>query len=225
MPKTTRRFTLRDAFLEFIHHSSPLFLVALCLSCWIFRGIDGKALPWREWGAIAGILLYWPFQEWWMHRVLLHLPPLRIGGRSYELDFAKKHRLHHADPTFLPLIFLPLPTVVVSLVLFTSIAGVISGWDPSFILVFMGTASFSTLLYEWTHYLTHSRYLPQTAFFRRIWKQHRWHHYKNEKYWYSFTIPQIDGWMGTGPEVHSVPKSSTARNLGRTPDGELLSSD
>ena len=225
MPNASRRFTLRDAFLEFIRHPSPLFLTGLFFGCWILRGTEGGALTGKEWMAIAGVLLYWPFQEWWMHRVLLHLPPIELGGRSVELDFAKKHRLHHADPTHLPLIFLPLPTVVVSLVVFSSIAGALSDWALSFIFVFMGTASFSTLLYEWTHYLTHSRYLPQTAFFKRIWKQHRWHHYKNEKYWYSFTVPHIDGWMGTGPQVSTVPKSPTARTLGRTPDGERVSAE
>ena len=224
MPRESKRFTLGDAFSEFVRHPSPFALLLICAGCWVGRSVSGESLTGAEWMAFWCVLAYWPFQEWWMHKVLLHLPPIEIGSHSFEMDFAKKHRLHHEDPSHLPLIFLPLPTIAVSLVLFSCVAGVMSGWDLSFVLVFMGTASFSTMLYEWTHYLTHSRYAPKSAFYKRIWRQHRWHHYKNENYWYSFTIPHIDGWMGTGPEVGSVQKSPTARNLGRTPDGKPISS-
>jgi hypothetical protein len=224
MPKDSKRFTLSNAFNEFVRHPSPFVLLVICVSCWIGRSLEGGMLSLQEWCAVAGVISYWPFQEWWMHKYLLHLPPIELGKMSIEMDFAKKHRLHHEDPSSLPLIFLPIPTIAGSLVLFSCFAGVISGWDIAFMLVFMGTASFSTILYEWTHYLTHCRYPPKSEFYKRIWKQHRWHHYKNEKYWYSFTIPHIDEWMGTGPEVGSVAKSPTARNLGRQPDGKPLES-
>ena len=153
-----------------------------------------------------------------MHKVLLHLPPIKIGSRMVELDFAEKHRLHHEDPTDIPLSFLPMHTILVSLIAFSGLAYGVSG-EWYMVATFMGTASFSTTLYEWTHYLTHTPYKPKSRFYRLIWKQHRWHHYKNEKYWYSFTIPWIDSWMGTGPDVKTVSKSPTARTLGREPTG------
>ena len=220
MSGKSKRFTLGDAFMEFIRHPSPFVLLGICLSFWAYRLSVWEPLLFKEWVTIDGVMMYWPFQEWWMHKYLLHLPPIRVMGREIEMDFAEKHRLHHEKPTLLPLIFLPVGSILGALVLFSAIAGVLGGWSLSYIAVFMGTASFSTMLYEWTHYLTHSRYSPQGAFYKRIWRQHRWHHYKNEHYWYSFTIPHIDSWMNTGPDVAQVPKSNTARTLGRTPVGE-----
>ncbi len=215
---TPNPFTLRDALALFLKHPSPFLLVLICGSCWVLRAT--LEIPWTntETAVVLGVVAYWPFQEWWMHKALLHLPPIKIGSRMVELDFAKKHRLHHEKPADIPLSFLPLPTIFVSLIAFSGFAyGVWGEWYM--VATFMGTASFSTTLYEWTHYLTHTPYKPKSRFYRLIWKQHRWHHYKNEKYWYSFTIPWIDGWMGTGPDVKTVPKSDTARTLGREPTG------
>ena len=45
------------------------------------------------------------------------------------------------------------------------------------------------------HYLTHSRY-HANGFFKRIWKQHRWHHYKNESTGTALPFPILtDGWV------------------------------
>ena len=78
-----------------------------------------------------------------------------------------------------------------------------------------------TLLYEWTHYLTHTRYKPKGKYYRRIWQLHRWHHYKHEGYWFSFTVPYLDGWFGTGPDPKEVERSPTARTLGGDPHEQL----
>jgi hypothetical protein len=219
MRETAAAFSLRDAFHVFIRHPSPFILLFITGSFWVFRLTHQAEWTNTDTFLAAGVVLYWPFQEWWMHRWLLHLKPIQIGSKTIELDFAEKHRLHHENPTDIPLIFLPIQTIFASLLFFSGIVYALSG---SFVTVatFMGAASFSTLLYEWTHYLTHTQYKPASSFYRQIWKQHRWHHYKNEAYWFSFTIPYIDGWMGTGPPVKSVPNSDTARTLGRRPDGE-----
>ena len=155
-----------------------------------------------------------------MHRLLLHLPPVAIGGRKVEFEFARKHRLHHEDPTRVDLIFLPLSAVLSALIVLLALSWWIGHGDAAYVALFMATASFSTLVYEWTHYLTHSPYKPRSRYFRTIWKQHRWHHYKNEHYWFSFTMPWLDSWLGTGPDVQLVNASGTARHLDRTPEGE-----
>jgi sterol desaturase/sphingolipid hydroxylase (fatty acid hydroxylase superfamily) len=84
----------------------------------------------------------------------------------------------------------------------------------------MATASACTILYEWVHFLTHTDYKPKGSYYRRIWKLHRWHHYKNEHYWFSFTVPWIDAWLGTGPSPQDVPRSPTARDLRPSPSEE-----
>ncbi len=82
---------------------------------------------------------------------------------------------------------------------------------------FIGAAAASSLLYEWTHFLTHTRYVPRGRLYRRIWKHHRLHHFKHEGYWFAFTVPWIDGWLGTGPDPQDVERSAHARSLGGDP--------
>ena len=82
------------------------------------------------------------------------------------------------------------------------------------------SAASSSLLYEWTHFLTHTRYVPRGRLYRRIWKHHRLHHFKHEGYWFAFTVPWIDGWLGTGPPPDAVQRSPHARTLGGDPREE-----
>ena len=208
--------TLGGALRYFYTHPSPWVLLVICLSFWGVR--LGTGLPFEniELFIGLGVIAYWPFQEWWMHRWLLHLGPITVLGKTVEPDFTKAHRLHHEKPDDMKWVFLPVSHIFGSLVLFTTI-GLILTQDLPKTCVFMGSASLSTLLYEWTHYLTHTTYKPKTSYYRKIWQLHRWHHYKHEGYWFSFTIPYIDGWFGTGPEPKAVKRSPTARTLGGDP--------
>ena len=204
--------TLREAFHVFVRHPSPLILISLIIGFMTGRIFLGEPLHNAElYGGIA-IAIYWPLQEWWMHRILLHLPPLQWRGRTYEASFARVHRLHHESPKDIPLSFLPVSAVLAALVAFTGFFYFLSqSW--AYVCTWMAVASTSTLAYEWVHYLTHTDYRPQGRYYRTIWRLHRWHHYKNEKYWFSFTVPWIDRFLGTGPQPKDVPRSPTAHNL------------
>lgn len=211
--------TLRDAFRVFVRHPSPFLLLALLIGFITVRIylIDHESYPEWNWQAselYGGLIitLYWPFQEWWMHKVLLHLPPLRWGAHHYEASFARIHRLHHESPKYIPLSFLPVSAVLGALVAFCSLFYLLSG-RLAHVCTWMAFATTSTIIYEWVHYLTHTDYKPQGKYYRAIWKLHRWHHYKNEQYWFSFTVPWIDRLMGSGPHPRDVPHSPTARDL------------
>jgi hypothetical protein len=39
----------------------------------------------------------------------------------------------------------------------------------------------------------------------------------NEHYWFAFTVPAIDRWLGTGPDPHHVARSPTVRSLDQDP--------
>ena len=117
-----KTLTLSEAWVIFVKHPSPAVLLM------IFMGFVGARLwvvedplIWQEALMVLGVMLYWPFQEWWMHRVLLHLKPIRIFGKEYEASFARIHRLHHEDPKDIPLSFLPLSVIFNSLILFTGL--------------------------------------------------------------------------------------------------------
>ena len=70
-----------------------------------------------------------------------------------------------------------------------------------------------SLHYEWVHFLTHTRVRPRSAFYRRLWRNHRQHHFKNEHYWFGVTMLGGDRLLRTAPEVSAVPSSPTCRNL------------
>ena len=70
------------------------------------------------------------------------------------------------------------------------------------------------LAYEWTHYLIHSAYRPRSRLYRGIWRAHRLHHYRNERYWFGVTMHQADRILRTYPDKDAVPLSATARTLG-----------
>ncbi|HMC69660.1 MAG TPA: fatty acid hydroxylase family protein, partial [Mycobacteriales bacterium] len=67
--------------------------------------------------------------------------------------------------------------------------------------------------YEWTHFLIHSTYVPRSRYYRYIWRAHRLHHYKNEKYWFGVTVHLADHVLRTFPQRDAVETSPTARTL------------
>jgi len=69
------------------------------------------------------------------------------------------------------------------------------------------------LTYEWTHFLIHSTYVPRSRYYRYIWRAHRLHHYKNEKYWFGVTVHLADHVLRTFPQRDAVETSPTARTL------------
>ena len=91
--------------------------------------------------------------------------------------------------------------------------------SPSLRLALTGLAtSYATLLsYEWAHFLIHSTYKPRHWYYRYIWRAHRLHHYRNERYWFGVTINLADHVFRTFPDKEAVEPSPTARTLGLEP--------
>lgn len=169
---------------------------------------------WSFWDTALVLLvgLWWPMQEWFLHRTVLHMKPKTIFGYKFDPMFAKRHRYHHRFPWVLETTFLP-SAFVLTLVPLHIAAWVIAA--PSLELACTGIAaySFATLVYEWTHFLTHSAYRPKSNYVKTIYRNHSLHHFKNGNYWFSFTVPAIDWVCGTEPNG-IVAKSDTCRTLG-----------
>lgn len=163
---------------------------------------------------LAGVAVYWPIQEWVVHKYLLHVKP-RPGLDPW---FARVHRAHHRDPSDLELTLLP-PRVLRAAIpanaaLWLVLAPLRTG------LTGIAASSFMALSYEWSHFLVHTGYKPRSARFRRIRKNHRLHHFYNENYWYGFTSTLVDKVLRTDPETREITRSSTARDLhGLAADG------
>jgi hypothetical protein len=124
------------------------------------------------------------------------------------------HRAHHREPWNLDYVFLPTKVLVPLVPL-----NVLVWWAimPTLALALTGMAALgaAALVYEWVHYLTHTGYRPRSRYYRRIWRGHRLHHFKNEAFWHAFTVPLVDDLMGSGPDPTEVELSATCRTLGR----------
>ena len=204
--------TLGRSFALFRTYRSPQVIAAALVVAWFVRIALGD---WR-WGdllVMAIIVALLPFIEWFTHVVLLHWKPKKVFGMTLDPVAAREHRKHHLDPRDVKLIFIPLPVLipnlVVGAVLFLLLAPTVTQAVSGIVM------SFSLLmLYEWTHFLIHSRYRPRSRLYRYVWRAHRLHHYRNERYWFGVTVHLADHLFGTFPDKNAVPVSATARTLG-----------
>ena len=213
--------TLRDCWRSFVRRPSPPLLLAAIAAAVVLRVALGD-YDWHDLVVIAGVLIATPPVEWAIHVYLLHAKPLRIGRFRFDSLAAREHRAHHMAPAeldgvLLPAyavaIFVPLIAIVVWLVSFP--IHLVVGGDR---LAHAATGLLISYLilgaYEWSHYLIHTPYRPHGRYYRAIWRGHRLHHYKNERYWFGVTSPFGDALMHTSPDQSKVPKSATARTLG-----------
>ena len=87
---------------------------------------------------------------------------------------------------------------------------------PNIELALTGIIAFTmcSLFYEWIHFFSHIPYVPKNNWLKKVQRNHRAHHFKNENYWYAFTIPQFDELFGPGPDPKNTPRSTTCKTLG-----------
>lgn len=210
---TARRgMTLGTAAAEFWRHPSPWLLAVALLSAITARAVVG------DWGIGDALLPFamlglFPFLEWVIHVFILHWRPRRVAGVTFDSQLAQKHREHHVEPRDVDLVFIPFRSLAIVLVAVVGLAlwgFPRTGMALTFLVVLLAFG----LVYEWTHYLIHSDYKPKNGLYRAVWRDHRLHHYKNEKYWFGVTTSGTsDRVLGTYPDAASVPTSPTAKNL------------
>lgn len=206
--------TLRQAFGLFVRYPTP----------WLIAGTAAVLLGWRvllgqprvlDAVIAATILLVWPLLEWVIHVVFLHFKPRQLGWIQLDLHLAREHRAHHEAPWHIPKVFVPIRTVLLGI--FVALPLLLWGWSLvlPLHLALTATAVFFAYgaLYEWTHFLVHTAYKPRGKLYRRLWRNHRLHHFKNERYWYGVTRLEGDVLLGTSPPPDEVAKSATARTL------------
>jgi hypothetical protein len=173
-----------------------------------------RAFSWRDAVAVAAMLVIYPFGEWAIHVYLLH--------SKLDIVTTRSHMEHHADPHDLNLInfgpgealailLVAAPLVVgVSVALVAPLPGALSAGP---FITELATAYVLIAAYEWIHFLIHTAHRPRSRWYRRIWRNHRLHHFKNEHYWHGITNTISDNVLRTNPDQKSVPKSGTARTL------------
>jgi Fatty acid hydroxylase superfamily len=213
--------TKREAWSAWTVKRSPRILatgLALAVAARLVLG----DFTWRDAAAAVAMVVVYVFGEWAIHVYLLHLRPFQWRGRTVELPTATSHRMHHEAPHDLNMIvFAPseavlLLTVVVPVVVAAccGLVGLVAGAVPLGAAVTAGTVAYALILaYEWTHFLIHTAYRPQSRYYKSIWKTHRLHHFKNEHYWHGITNTISDRVLRTHPDQREVERSETARTL------------
>ena len=203
--------TLREQLGVFCAHTNPKVMAVVAVASLGARLVAGR---WRGSDAVAVAILLGvqPLFEWVFHVYVLHYRPVRILGRTFDFELARKHRDHHADPTDVDLVFVPLRSLLGAMVVFTGFALWLVPTRTNALTV-IAVGAFALLAYEWTHFLIHSTYRPKTRLYRALWRAHRLHHYKNEEYWFGVTNPAADYLLRTFPAPGTVPTSPTARDM------------
>jgi hypothetical protein len=211
---------LGDCRRAFLRQPSPPYLLGAVAVALALRVVQG-GWSWRDALLAAGLLAATPFVEWLIHVYLLHSPPVEFRGRRLEMLTAREHRAHHEAPSVLSGVLLPVYGVLIFLAMIAAV-----NWGLSFGLeallggprlayattgVFVSYAILAA--YEWTHFLIHAPYKPHGRYFKAIRRNHRLHHFKNERYWFGVTSTLGDRVIGTLPDQRSVPRSDTARSL------------
>ena len=205
--------TLGQAWSEFRAKRSPKLIAGAIAVTLIVRLVVG-GFSWRDLVAAAAMLVIYPFGEWAIHVYLLH--------SKLDLVSTRSHMEHHADPHDLNLInfgpaealailLLAAPfSVGLTMLLVAPIPGPLH-LEP-FVTELL-TAYVLIAFYEWIHFLIHTSYVPRSRWYKRVWRNHRLHHFKNERYWHGITNTISDTVLGTNPDQREIERSPTARAI------------
>lgn len=212
--------SLGDCWRAFLRYTSPKLIgvaVAVALAIRVSLG----DWSWRDLAVPVTLVALEPFTEWLIHVYLLHARPIRVRGRRYDLLAAREHRAHHHAPGVLDGVLIPAYAIAIFLPQIALIAAAVS--FPAHALLggnqlagaVTGVAGAYAILgaYEWCHFLIHTPYRPRGRYYKAIWRNHRLHHYKNERYWFGVTSNLGDKVLGTDPDQATVARSPTARSL------------
>jgi hypothetical protein len=203
----------RDAWAVFSRKTAPRMLLGAIVIALAARVAIG-GFGWQDVAAVAMMLVIYPFGEWAIHVHLLH--------SKLDIVTTRSHMEHHAEPHDLDLInFGPGEALAILLLaapagvaLGSLLLGLLPGAFPIGARVSMLLTAYVLIAtYEWIHFLIHTSHVPRSRYYKRIWRNHRLHHFKNEHYWHGITNTISDTVLGTNPEQSTVPKSGTARAL------------
>lgn len=207
--------TLRQAFAIWSRELQPKFLLTH-LAGWI--GFRLYLLGQGDWGLrdlipVVVILALHPLIEWVIHVFILHHRPRKLLGLRWDYHAARMHRLHHRDPWDIRFVLMPLPIMVLGMASAAGVSWLLTPTPGVWATAMVVTAAIATY-YEWIHFLTHTSYRPTGWYYKRQWRFHRLHHFKNEHFWMGVTRHGGDFVLKTFPDPDAVDTSKTARTLG-----------
>lgn len=201
----------RQAVRVFFSRPGPRVIAASAGAAWLVRAALGPPGP-TEPLVCAAVAAWWPYQEWLMHRHLLHLRPKKTRWGTFDPVFAQRHRWHHEHPDDVDGTLLPPRVIYAGMPAAGAILFGLLGPRRRAVSAY-ATYSSMALLYEWTHFIVHTGIRPEHDYAKKLRRNHLLHHYRSEKHWLGFTAPIVDELLGTAPDPASVPRSKTAMDL------------
>lgn len=194
----------------FIREPGPP-LVLLSISGFIHARIQ-SSMPFSiaEISIFASSIIIWWVQEYFFHRILLHSPFQWIGKSIHQTHHGKKYFHISIDPPELLLGWLFTAHFILKSVL---------PWH--FCLSATIGYALAGLVYEWSHYIVHTKVRPPTVkaasgtfsfsetlsrLFSQMRDNHMRHHLVDDRYWYAFSVPAMDDLFDTNPNVKEVRK-------------------
>ncbi len=188
-------------FLEFFSHVHPavpaivyLPLAAACL--FIAAQVNGLSAL-RVTLEFVGGYLFWTLFEYWLHRLVFHLPV--VGPKSQRVYFFV-HGVHHDCPWDRTRLVIPPGASIflcaVVFVGFRMLFGAHGMYGP-----FAGFV-FGYVLYDSIHWYVHAR-APRHRFGRWLRREHMVHHFKEPNSRYGVSCPWLDYVFGTRGTVSS----------------------
>ena len=144
----------------------------------------------------VGSIAFWWLQEHIMHERLLH-SEFKWAGKFIHEEHHKKPYFHVSiDPAWLILGWLAIAHMTLRLLLPLDLA----------LSATIGYAG-AGLMYEWAHFIAHTRVKPGNAFWKQVKDNHIKHHLVDNRYWFAFSLPSIDDWFGTNPPIHHIKRT------------------
>jgi hypothetical protein len=192
------------------HSSTQLIAAAVLLAAGtrLWLGHFG----WIDAVVALGVLAYFPVNEWLIHVFVLHYKPVKLFGRTVDFYLPVTHRRHHAEPWNLEWIFIPRHVHAMVFPLIALIVLFAGAWRGP-VLSGMTMYLLLGLHYEWSHYLAHIPWCPNISYYKNRVREHRWHHFRNENYWWGVSMGLGDRIFGTAP-TGEIARSGTTADLG-----------
>ena len=202
---------LSEVFADFLRHADNHVFLLPSLLMIAYVIVTDPSLSHLGW-FLLGWLIFLP-QEYLTHVYILHarLPKSRKWYRlMYRLHYGHHDLPRRADLMYMPL-WLTLPMALGNILLFAVLSNTIEQWMMCLSGLFTGY-----LVFEFTHLLCHVPHNPKTAIGKQIKNRHLWHHYRNEKRWFSVSLPAllIDNLLGTAGSKDKTEQSATSKYLG-----------
>jgi hypothetical protein len=196
----------------FVAQPSPQ-LIALAVVAAAAARVWFGHFTWIDAMVALAVWAYFPVNEWLIHVFMLHYRPRKVFGRTIDFYLPMTHRRHHAEPWNLKWVLIPRHIHAMVFPLIAAIVYFAGAWRGP-VLSGMTVYLLLGLHYEWSHYLAHIPWCPNSAYYRRRVREHRWHHFRNENFWWGVSMGLGDRLFGTAPAMEQTGRSGTAATLG-----------